>query len=260
MTHLFTNIAASEALARHIKGQAVVVPNSYRKDVFYEMAGQERERELVYLGRLVPEKGLDVLLEALARLIREDLRPCLTVIGTGPEGDRLRTRAVELGICGQVKFVGIRQGNDLSRTLNHHRILVIPSIWEEPFGIVALEGIACGCVVIGTDGGGLPEAIGPCGVIVPRRNVEALATAIRELVTNEQLQRGYRAAFHDHLAQHTPGRLIQAYLNVLEGTEGGARGGDDHRPRMSDEGIRERIGSAATPPRGECPVNPRRSR
>jgi glycosyltransferase involved in cell wall biosynthesis len=260
MTPLFTNIAASEALARRIKGRTFVIPNSYQKDVFYEMAGQERDQELVYLGRLVPDKGLDVLLDALARLSREDLRPSLTVVGTGPERDRLRMRAAELGIRGQVKFVGVQQGEDLARTLSCHQILVIPSTWEEPFGIVALEGIACGCVVIGTDGGGLPEAIGPCGVVVPRRNAEALAAAIRELVMNEALQRRYRAAFHDHLARHTPERLVQAYLDVLEGTEGGARGGDDHRPRIPDEGIRERMGSAATPPRGECPLNTRRSR
>jgi glycosyltransferase involved in cell wall biosynthesis len=224
-THLFANVAVSEALARRIRGRTVVIPNGYRKDVFYETAGQERDRELVYLGRLVPDKGLDVLLDALARLSREDLRPSLTVVGAGPERESLRVRAAELGIWGQVKFVGIQQGKDLARTLNSHRILVIPSTWEEPFGIVALEGIACGCVVIGTDGGGLPEAIGPCGVIVPRRNAEALATAIRVLVMNEVLQRRYRAAFHDHLARHTPERLVRAYLDVLEERNVARRGG-----------------------------------
>jgi glycosyltransferase involved in cell wall biosynthesis len=259
LTYLFTNIAVSKALACRIKGRTAVIPNSYRNDVFREIAGHKRDQELVYLGRLVPEKGLDVLLEALARLIREDLQPCLTVIGTGPEGDRLRTRAVELGIHSQVKFVGVQQGEDLARTLNSHRILVIPSTWEEPFGIVALEAIGCGCVVIGTDGGGLPEAIGPCGVIVPRRDAEALATAIRELVINEQLQRRYRAAFHDHLARYTPERLVRAYLNVLEGRDVADRSGDDQPSRMPHEGIREKIDSAATPQRGECSLNTRRS-
>lgn len=226
MTHLFINIAVSKALARRIRGRTIVILNSYQKDVFRTIAGQKRDQELVYLGRLIPVKGLDVLFEALARLSREDLRPSLTVIGTGPERDRLRMRTAELGICAQVKFVGVQQGEDLSRTLNRHRILVIPSTWEEPFGIVALEGIACGCVVIGTDGGGLPEAMGPCGIVVPRRNAEALAAAIRELVMNEALQRRYRAAFHDHLARHTPERLVRAYLDVLQGPNVARRGDD----------------------------------
>jgi glycosyltransferase involved in cell wall biosynthesis len=225
MTHLFTNIAVSEALGCRIKGRTTVIPNSYRKDVFREIAGQKRYRELVYLGRLVPEKGLDVLLEALARLTRENLRPSLTVVGAGPEREPLKVRAAELGISDQVKFVGVQQGKDLARTLNSHRILVIPSTWEEPFGIVALEGIACGCVIIGTDGGGLPEAMGPCGVVVPRGNAEALATAIRELVINEELRKRYQAAFHDHLARHAPERLVWAYLSVLEERNVARRGG-----------------------------------
>lgn len=216
MTFLLTNIAASTALAHRIKGPTVIIHNSYRKEVFRDIAGEKRERELVYLGRLVPEKGLDVLLDALAKLTCVESRPSLTIVGEGPERDRLGKRAADLGICSQVKFIGVQHGEDLARTLNCHRILVIPSTWEEPFGIVALEAIACGCVVVGTDGGGLPEAIGPCGIVVPRGNSDALAMAIQKLVTDESLQLEYRAAFHDHLIRFAPERFVRAYLDVLK--------------------------------------------
>jgi hypothetical protein len=74
---------------------------------------------------------------------------------------------------------------------------------------------------------------------------------------NEALQRRYRAAFHDHLARHTPERLVRAYLDVLEGTEHGCV--DDQLSQTLDEGARDTASSAATPQRGECPVNARRS-
>ena len=60
-----------------------------------------------------------------------------------------------LGLERQVEFTGVLQGETLVRTLNAHRIMVVPSRTPEPFGVVALEGIACGCVVVGSEGGGL---------------------------------------------------------------------------------------------------------
>jgi len=79
----------------------------------------------------------------------------LTIIGSGPEEYSLRKLADDIGITGQVSFLGVKRGEESARLLNQHEILVIPSRWEEPFGIVSLEGIACGCVVIGSEGGGL---------------------------------------------------------------------------------------------------------
>lgn len=222
LTTLLTNIAVSEAVASHIMGGAIVIPNGYRNDIFRETSGKNKEQELVFLGRLVRDKGVDVLLNALAILSHGGLRPSLTVIGSGPEQDRLRMRVAELGLSGHVTYIGVRRGEDLARTLSGHRILVVPSTWEEPFGIVALEGIACGCVVIGTDGGGLPEAIGACGVVVPRCNDEALAAAIRELLTNEELYQRCCAASRDHLARYAPDRFIRAYLDVLAGWKAAA--------------------------------------
>ena len=76
------------------------------------------------------------------------------MIGDGPEASRLQEQAARLGIGGQIDFLGARRGEELVGLLNRHRILVVPSRYNEPFGIVALEGIACGCVVIGSEGAG----------------------------------------------------------------------------------------------------------
>src|SRR2546423_11563028 len=111
-----------------------------------------RNKELVFLGRLVSDKGADLLLMSLAKLKAQGLTPKLTVIGTGPEECSLKQQSVRFGIDGQVSFVGAKIETDLAQLLNEHQIMVVPSRWQEPFGIVALEGIACGCIVVGSEG------------------------------------------------------------------------------------------------------------
>ena len=100
--------------------------------------------------------------------------------------------------------------------LNAHQILVIPSRWQEPFGIVALEGIACGCVVVGSEGGGLKEAIGDCGPTFPNGDVQALTQTLVELLTNTGKLSTYRANAASHLSHHTSKAVAKAYLQVLE--------------------------------------------
>ena len=81
--------------------------------------------------------------------------------------------------------------------------------------MVALEGIACGCVVIGSEGGGLPEAIGPCGITFPNGNASQLANCIRVLLSDEARMRTCRSAASEHLARYSRKSTIEAYLRVL---------------------------------------------
>lgn len=92
---------------------------------------------------------------------------------------------------------------------------VVPSIWREPFGIVALEGIACGCVVVGSEGGGLKEAIGPCGVTFPNGDAEALPARLEALLSSPQLLVGYRAKAATHLSAYTKAVVAEKYLRIF---------------------------------------------
>jgi glycosyltransferase involved in cell wall biosynthesis len=175
----------------------------------------DRDRDLVFVGRLVSDKGADLLLEALARLAGDGLRPLLEIVGGGPEEAALRAQARQLGIEAQVEFLGIRTGAELVHLLNAHRILVVPSRYHEPFGIVALEGIACGCVVVGSEGGGLKEAIGPCGPTFPNGDVAALAARLAELLTEPGRLEDYRRQAARHLDAHTGARTANAYRAAL---------------------------------------------
>lgn len=206
-------ISVSRFVAERVDPGSVVIGNPYRDDLFRVLDGVVRNRDLVFVGRLVSDKGADVLLDAVARLAPRS-RPSLSVVGVGPEEATLRHLVSELGLAGQVEFLGRVEGEDLVRVLNRHRILVVPSIWEEPFGIVALEGLACGCAVVGTSGGGLAEALGPAGVMVPNGDAGALALALEEALTLARSP-ALTDAVAGHLARHRGEVVIGRYRTAL---------------------------------------------
>ncbi len=208
------NISISRAVAEHLGTPSTVIGNPYRDELFFEMPAVKRERDLVFLGRLVSDKGVNVLLEAMAELQTRGLAPDLTIIGDGEARAELENQAVKSGL--KVNFVGAKRGAELRELLNQHKIMVVPSLWKEPFGIVALEGIACGCVVVGSEGGGLKDAIGPCGVTFPNGDAQALARALEPLLRDENQLRPYRAAAPAHLANHRSDKVAQEYLSVIE--------------------------------------------
>jgi glycosyltransferase involved in cell wall biosynthesis len=209
------SIAISRAVAADLPVPATIIPNPYRDDIFSLSNHGDRPWELAFVGRLVSDKGAALLLEAMALLRREGLPARLLLIGSGPEEAALRAQAATLGLEPQIEFAGPRRGAELAGLLNQARILVVPSLWAEPFGIVALEGIACGCVVVGSERGGLPEAIGPCGVTVPNGDAAALAAALARLLRDPEAAAPLRAAAPAHLARHTAAAVGDAYLKVL---------------------------------------------
>jgi glycosyltransferase involved in cell wall biosynthesis len=164
----------------------------------------------------VSDKGVDLLLRALDLLKQDGLSPDLTIVGTGPEENDLRRLAATLGLDKQVSFVGQKPGAAIAEILNRHLILAVPSRWAEPFGVVALEGIACGCIVVGSEGGGLKEAIGPCGLTFENRNVEALAAELKRVMSEPKLQSTLRERADEHLVKFQSDAVAAAYLRIME--------------------------------------------
>ncbi|HVS62080.1 MAG TPA: glycosyltransferase family 4 protein [Thermoanaerobaculia bacterium] len=212
------SISVSSAIAGGLGTPSIVVPNAYRDELFRRIPGIVPERDLIFVGRLVSDKGADLLLEALALLREQGQRASLTVVGSGPEEPALRAQIAALDLDEQVALVGPLPHRELVPTLNRHRILVVPSRYEEPFGIVALEGIACGCVVVASEGGGLPEAIGPCGVTFPNGDVPALADRLQEVLGSPDLRARLRARAAEHLAEHSRGAIALRHLEILRST------------------------------------------
>jgi glycosyltransferase involved in cell wall biosynthesis len=208
-----TSFAISNAIARTLPVSSVIGGNPYDDQVFNDSPSEPRDRELIFVGRLVSDKGVTVLLDALKMLATN---PRLTIAGDGPERPALEKKVTDLQLQSQVEFAGPRHGEQLAKLLRKHQILVVPSLWQEPFGIVALEGIACGCVVVGSAGGGLAEAIGPCGVTFPNGDAAALADAITTLLADPDERARLRQPAMSHLARFTPRHVAGIYLESME--------------------------------------------
>lgn len=209
-------IANSRYTARKL-GSAYAIANPYDHGTFRAHAPwNERPGDLVFLGRLVSQKGADVLVRALGRLRGDGRAPSLTIIGDGPDRGELERLAGETGTHGQIRFTGALAGEALVRELNAHRIFVAPSSYEEPFGIVALEALACGCVPIVSERGGLVDAIGPHGVTFPNGDDAALAARLAEVLDRPAAAHARLDGVETHLAAHRADRVAARYVEVFE--------------------------------------------
>lgn len=214
-------IAVSHAVKNHTWPSAVVIQNPYNSKLFRRIPTVPKTINFVFLGRLVSDKGADQAILAVARLLEEgiidDSEIQLTIIGNGPEEENLKKQVLHLNLSKLVMFMGNLAGEELVRCLNQHRYMLVPSVWKEPFGIVALEGMACGCVPIVSDGGGLPEAVGDGGLVFKRNNTNSLVQTIKNIISNPQLEAHLREAASPHLAAHSLDFIAGKYLKVLQG-------------------------------------------
>lgn len=211
------NLSISSAVARDLGTPSTLVANPYDTSIFNDNINIEKTKDLIFVGRLVSDKGVNILLTALDILKAKKLYPRLTIVGTGPEETTLKNQVNVLKLETQVDFLGSLRGSDLARELSKHKILVIPSLWNEPFGIVALEGIACGCYVIGSEGGGLKDAIGPCGQTFKNGDSNQLAGILEEVIFNENIPKIDKKIIDQHLAKHNPKSVALQYLNIISG-------------------------------------------
>ncbi|MCH7543683.1 MAG: glycosyltransferase family 4 protein [Proteobacteria bacterium] len=209
-------VSISRSVANSLPFHSTILGNPYRDDVFKLLPEISREKELVFVGRLVSDKGLDLLLEALALLDAEGLRPGLTVVGDGPDRENLESLSGRHGLASRVRFVGTRKGVELARLLNAHRIMIVPSRWAEPFGVVALEGIACGCAVVGSEEGGLKEAIGPCGITFANGDADDLVRALKKILETGSGIVPFLEKREEHLSGFRGRAVAESYLKLFQ--------------------------------------------
>jgi glycogen synthase len=216
ISSISANIFVSSAIAKEVNVRGAIIPNPYDEILFRPEGVTSRDMELAFVGRLVSDKGADCLLRALASLKKgKGMAPRLSIIGDGPERPRLEEMCSELGLNDHVQFLGARSQSEVGALLRRHRIVVVPSLWAEPFGMVALEGLASGCVIIGSDQGGLPEAIGPCGLTFPNGDVNALAEKLEMALADRDLASRLLCEVEPHLAKHRPAFVAGRYLEVM---------------------------------------------
>lgn len=209
--------AVSRALALELPwATEMILPNPYEAALFWNDRVMARSRDIIFVGRFIPEKGAPILVEALSILWRRQVRLTATFVGDGPEKQNLHKLVQDAKLGRVVSFTGQLTGGALAQLMNQHHLLVIPSVCPEPFGIVALEGLACGCVVIASNAGGLPEAIGPYGVLFPTGDPMVLAAKIQEcLASGAERSVGPRSRVERHLRRHHPDHVAANYLEAI---------------------------------------------
>jgi glycogen synthase len=210
------NIAVNSVLARDLKLPALTIPNPLPGEIDLGPQIADRPRDVVFVGRLVSEKGVPVLLDAIARLNQRGRPVTATIIGDGPLRADLERHAAGLNLKVPVEFLGRMAPAEFHPILRQHKIMVVPSVYREAFGIVTLEGLGAGCMVLVSNAGGLPEVVGPGGLTFPMRDSDALAGLIEKILANPEMTVHYRKAIPNHLESMRLERLAERYLAVFE--------------------------------------------
>lgn len=211
--HATRNVAVSASVSRVVGTDSDVIYNCYDESVFRVYPDERRDRDFVFVGRLVPQKGCDMLIDA-CRLIQRPFT--LTVVGEGAEYDRLRTKVETLRLQDRVRFSGYLQGEALARCLNRHRTMIVPSTGPEGFGIVALEGLACGCRMIVAEAGGLPEAVAGHADTFAMGDRVGLHRLMERALDEGEISTAERGLFLDrHMRPHVAGQYLRVFERVM---------------------------------------------
>jgi len=216
----------------------VVVPPGVDLSHFYPIpvdeakefiGGPPCDQVLLYVGRIEPLKGIDILIEALAIVHRRGFNVCLSVIGGNPEGDeetpdaemtRLQAMREKYGLTDLIAFIGKRSQDTLPYYYSAAVAVVIPSHYES-FGMVALEAMACGTPVVASHVGGLAFLVqdGVTGYTVPVDEPQALADRLITLLQNQDLRArmgSQAASFAKQYGwENISARILQLYEEVI---------------------------------------------
>ena len=170
-----------------------------------------------FAGRLVWEKGVDILIKAFAQVRKKIPSAHLLIAGKGEAEASLKSLIKELGLQNQVTLLGHLSRAMLEEKLSKAWVQVVPSRWAEPFGIVAIEAMMRGTAVIATDAGGLREIVRhqQTGLLIPPENVKSLANGLEQVLSDRNLaeqmgQQGREIA----LAHFTETRFVDQFIDL----------------------------------------------
>jgi glycosyltransferase involved in cell wall biosynthesis len=214
---------------RGFVGPTTVIPNAVDDKLFVPMDRAECRRTLGidgfligYVGRLVEEKGLADLVDALP------LTPPTAqavFVGSGPFEATLRERATAKGVASRVHLLPGRSLNELPPLMNAFDVLALPSRttqrWKEQFGRVIIEAHACGTPVIGSSSGAIPDVVGAGGLVFQEQQPDDLARAITKLMTDPGQCRalgeaGRRQVELNYTWRHVARRMHDIYRELVE--------------------------------------------
>ncbi len=226
-TRAAAQVVAVSADVAHGAGvpHAVVIHNGYDDTVFTrEISPTDRDPySLIAVCRLQKEKGTDLAVRAVRALRDRGIPAHLTVVGDGPELTHLKALAASIRVDTCVRFTGSLDASNVNRELNSHSIFVLPSVWDEPFGIAILEAQGAGCAVVASNIGGIPEAVGGKGVLFTPGDVEAFIESIADLM-NDPARRLELIPPLSHMRGRSVTAMSERYARILSSAARPSRG------------------------------------
>lgn len=180
-------------------------------------APAEGPLRVISVGRLIPRKGIDLLIEAVARAVGAGVDLRLNIVGSGPEEGRLRELARERELGSRVRFHGFVDQPQLPALYAEAEVFAFPTL-EDPFGIVALEAAAAGLAIIGgRDAGATQELVrhGETGLATDPRDVERTAAHLADLAADRGRTAAMGRAAHRETLERTPDAAAQGYLAAI---------------------------------------------
>lgn len=211
--------------------KVVIIPNGIEPNRLHCAIDKTALREkhgygdgplLLFVGRLVHEKGVQFLLDAIPTVLESHPTAKLVIAGTGYYAEELQKRAADLGIDGHVHFFGHADDKALPELYTMADAVVVPSLYE-PFGIVALEGMAACVPTITSDNGGLVDIVQHMhnGLTTYAGDSASLAWGILQVLDNPELAEGLKTRARAHVIEHfswgtIAARTLKAYDEVID--------------------------------------------
>lgn len=225
------NAEAGEVLrAKGYRGPIATIPQfGTSPDLYRPLAAAERaavraewgvapaDAVVGFVGRLVPEKGLDTLTAAMAPLLRQDAGRHLLFVGDGPWRPTGQRWAESEGVSARVHWVSRVPSPSMPRIIGGLDLLVLPSLttprWKEQFGRVLVEAMAAEVAVVGSSSGEIPHVVGDGGLVFPEGDAPALASAVERLLARPEERAAHgRLGRNRVIREYTPDAIAAATL------------------------------------------------
>ena len=174
-----------------------VIPNGIQRVINKKPI---KKKEIIFIGRLVHEKGCHLYVNAIKDLAKKYSDWKFKIIGTPKAGQKKLSSSYSKTIIDQfislgpnTEYLGFVSNDKVNKILQQTSIVVVPSIWQEPFGLTALEGLCNGAAVIGSKVGGMEEVISDIGILIDNIDAIKLRDSIQLLIKNQKLLKEYQS-------------------------------------------------------------------
>ena len=214
-----SEVSARESITDYgvIADNLIVIPNAIT--VVDQPALQvDRTVDIIFVGRLVPEKGVDTLIKAVSNLWQRFPDLTVSIVGDGPSFHELNRLVVDAGLIEHVLFLGQLNSADVHQRMMMSNILVLPSR-KESFGIVLLEAANAGCAIVASSTGGIPSIVEheANGLLFEVDSVEQLERHLDCLLSDEARRLELVTQFSARLQQYDITNFINEYRSVFAG-------------------------------------------